>query len=161
MNWLTSPLAATVVVFAVLASLAIPLRRLTTDRVGVLLPMAAVEAGGRERDGNGRPFSGVLRVRLLVPAESLVVTTTDGEELWRAGALASGEHEVDAEFLLIGNALELLVEADFGDATGDTALFLTVLPDGVGEITHYAIGTGRIDDVLLYEWNLNEKEMTR
>ena len=153
MNWFTSPLAATVVVCAVLAALAIPLRRLTTDRVVVGLPAASGMAGVRQHDGHAHEFSGVLRVRLLAPVASLAVTTTEGGVLWRAGALEAGEHEADSEFLLIDNALELLVEADFGESSADSALFLTVLPDGLSGITHYLIGSGRIDDVLFYEWN--------
>lgn len=158
MKWLTSPLAATVVVCAVLAALAIPLRRLTTDRVAVEAPVAAVMAAGdRDQQGHGHVhgFSGVLRVRLLEPAASLRVAATGGAVLWDAGALEAGEHAVDAELRLIDDALELHVEADFGDAAGDTALFLTVLPDGVEEQTHYAIGSGRIDEILFYEWDLH------
>lgn len=157
MNWLSSPLAATVVVCATLAALAIPLRRLTTDRVAVERPVVAVvdPSGGHDPHGHGHAFSGVLRVRLLEPVVSFKVATTEGVLLWEADALEAGEHGVDAEFLLIDDALELHVEADFGDGQGDSALFLTVLPDGVEEVTHYAIGSGQIDEILFYEWDLH------
>jgi len=153
MNWLSSPLAATVVVCATLGGLAIPLRMLTTDRVVAVMP--SLELTG-DRRGHDHEFRGTLRVRLLADVESLFVRTTDGDMLWNAGKLEAGEHEVDAGFPLIDDALELRVEADFGDLADDTALFLTVLPDGVEEKTHYAIGAGRIEEVLHYEWDLHK-----
>jgi len=157
MNWFSSPLAATAVVCAILAALAIPLRSLTTHRVAVALPIAETSVTTADHGpGHVHAFSGVLRVRLLKAAESLKVSTTDGKVLWDAAHLAAGEHETDAEFLLIDDALELLVEADFGGVADDTALFITVLPDGVQEITHYAIGSGNIEDILSYEWDLHQ-----
>lgn len=150
MNWLTSPLAATAVVCLVLAMLAVPLRSLTTGRDEVQLRVP----GGQLDAGDAARFSGVLRVRLLAPVVSLRVGTTEGELLWAAGELGAGEHEVDVGFSLFDNALELLVDADFGAIEEDTALFITVLPDGVEEQTQYVIGAGRIDEVLFYEWDL-------
>lgn len=156
MNWFTSPLAATVVVCAALAALAIPLRRLTTDRVVVAVPLVGMAASHDDHGpGHVHAFPGVLRIRLLAPAKSLKVSTTDGKILWESQSIAAGEHEGDADFLLIDDALELLVEAAFEEAIGDTALFLTVLPDGVQEQTHYAIGSGNIDEILFFEWELH------
>lgn len=154
MNWLSSPLVATAVVCAILTALAIPLRRLTTDRVAVETPVTSVESASTHH-GHTHAFPGMLRLRLLAPAESVEVTTTDGTVLWSARRLNAGEHEMNTDFLLIDDALELLVTATFDHAAGDTALFLTVLPDGVHEQTHYAIGSGRIDEILFFEWQLH------
>jgi len=156
MNWLSSPLAATVVVCATLGGLAIPLRKLTTDRIVLAVPVAEVKAAhGHHAHDHVHEFRGVLRVRLLADAAAFRVGTTDGTVLWDAGALEAGEHEADVDLLLIDDALELLVEADFADGEGDTALFLTVLPDGVEEVTHYAIGSGHVEEVLHYAWDLH------
>jgi hypothetical protein len=156
MKWLTSPLAATVVVVLVLAALAVPLRRLTAGHPAATAPVATVAPASDDHgDGHVHDFDGVLRVRLLAPAASCKITTTTGDVLWQAGPLEPGEHDVDADIRLVDDALELHVEADFGDATLDTALFLTVLPDGIEEQTRYAIGSGVIDEVLFYEWDLH------
>ncbi len=156
MNWLSSPLAATIVVCATLAALSIPLRRLTTDRVVVELPVVDMVVDHSDHGpGHEHAFPGVLRLRLLAAADSVKVSTTGGITLWEEANLEAGEHEVDADLLLIEDALELLVEVDFGDLADDTAIFLTVLPDGVNEKTHYAIGSGRIEDILFFEWDLH------
>ena len=152
MNWLTSPLAATAVVFAVLAMLAVPLRQLTTNRAVLQVQTAQIGVHDGPADDH---VSGVLRVRLLKPAVSVAVVTTGGVTLWRADGLGAGEHEMRVRFFLDDGAIELFIEADFGDADGDTAVFLSVLPDGLQGITHYAIGSGRLDDLMIFEWNLN------
>jgi len=157
MKWHTSPLAATAVVALVLAALAIPLHRLTTGRVVMAVPTPAASATTGDPHGAGHvhEFDGVLRVRLLAAAESLTVATTAGDVLWQTAALDPGEHETDVGILLVDDALELHIEAAFGEMAGDTALFLTVLPDGIEEKTHYAIGSGIIDEILFFEWDLH------
>jgi len=156
MNWLSSPLAATIVVCATLAALAIPLRRLTTDRLVVELPVVDMVVDHSDHGpGHVHAFPGVLRLRLLTAAHSMKVSTTGGKTLWEAASLEAGEHEVDADLLMIDDELELLVEVNFGDLAGDTAIFLTVLPDGVDEKTHYAIGSGRIEEILNFQWDLH------
>lgn len=154
MKWLSSPLAATVAVCAVLVVIAIPLRKLTSGRLMLAVPTLAL---GRDANGHSHThdFEGTLRVRLLNDAKSLHVRTTDGKLLWNATDLVAGEHEANVDLRLVDDTLELLVEAGFGELAGDTALFLTVLPDGVEEITHYAIGSDRIDEVLHYKWDLH------
>jgi hypothetical protein len=156
MNWLSSPLAATAVVLAILAALAIPLRKLTAERVVSSVSVPTVEISGNSHGhGHVHEFPGVLRVRLLDAAESLQVRTVEGVVLWEAANLGAGEHEVDADLLLIDDALELFVKADFGVGSRDTALFLTVIPEGVEEMTHYAIGSGSVEEVLHFEWDLH------
>lgn len=152
MNWLSSPLAATAVVCTILAVLAIPLRKLTAERVA--LPVPTVEISGNAH-GHGHDFHAVLRVRLLDNAQSLHVRTTEGVVLWEAGNLKAGEHEVETNLLLTDDALELILKADFGADSRETALFLTIMPEGVEEITHYALGAGSIEEVLHFEWDLH------
>ncbi len=98
---------------------------------------------------------GVLRVKLLVPAKSLRVSTTSGDLLWQVVNPPAGESDSEVNLLLVDDGLELLVEADFGDATGETALFLTVLPDGVEEQTRYAIGSAQVEEIFSYSWDLH------
>ena len=51
------------------------------------------------------------------------------------------------------NGLDLTLQADFGEASPETAGFLTVMPDGYEDQTRYAIGTGRLEETLRYEWH--------
>jgi hypothetical protein len=156
MIWFSSPLAATLVVCAILAALAMPLRKLTAGRVVVSLP--TVELSG-DADEHGHEhvheFPGILRLRLLNDAASLDVRSSEGAVLWEARDLAAGEHEVDVDLRLIDDALELFVKVDYGADARETAFFLTVLPEGVEELTHYAIGKGHVEEVLHFEWDLH------
>jgi hypothetical protein len=152
MSWLASPLIATFVVCAGLSAIAVPLRELTSrDR-----PVSASESSSTHPENNRiHEIRCVLRIKLLVPAKSLRVSTTNGDLLWQMANLPAGESDSEVNLLLVDAALELLVEADFGDAAGETALFLTVLPDGVEEQTRYAIGAGKVDEIFSYEWELD------
>lgn len=152
MSWLSSPLTATAVVCAGLTAISFPLRELTSGNHRAPLTGAAVVSNDEE---HVHEMPGVLRVRLLSDASSLRVTTTDGDVLWEAENLAAGEEETEVDLRLIDDALELRVEADFGDHQADTALFLTVLPDGIEEQTRYAIGSVGMDEILHYEWHLH------
>jgi len=152
MSWLSSPLTATAVVCAGLTALSFPLRELTSGshRVSVTVPAEVSNDADHIHE-----MPGVLRVKILSDIVSLRVTTTDGDVLWEAENLAAGEEETEVDLRLIDDALELRMEADFGDHQADTALFLTVLPDGIEEQTRYAIGSGSVDEILHYEWHLH------
>ncbi len=153
MSWLSSPLAATAIVCAGLAALSLPLRELTsTSRQAAAA--ASKPAGAPSGQDHPHEMTGVLRLRLLSPARSLRISTTDGRLLWNAENPAAGEMETDASFELHEDALELRIQADFGPADGDTALFLTVMPDGIEEQTRHAIGSGMVDEILHYNWDI-------
>ncbi len=155
MSWLSSPLTATVVVCAGLAVIAVPLRKLTSKENRTLIHLAAPVSDDEHDHDHVHETLGILRIKLLAPVKSLRVTTTDGDLLWEVENLSAGEDEVDVDLLLIDDALELRVEADFGEGTEDTALFLTVLPDAIEEQTRYAIGSGSVDEIFYYEWELH------
>ena len=154
MSGLTSPLMATLVVCAGMAAIAVPLRELTSrDHVSVAGVSGGEENSYAHGDDYGQDISGFLRIKLLAPAKSLRVSTTDGDLLWNAEHLPAGESQTEADLVLIEDSLELLVEVNFGDEGDETAFFLTVLPDGVEEQTCYAIGSGRVEEILNYEWD--------
>lgn len=152
MSWLVSPLMATLVVCAGLSAIAVPLHELTSrDR-----PVSVDESSSNLLENDHvHEMRGVLRVKLLVPAKSLRVSTTSGDLLWQVVNPPAGESDSEVNLLLVDDGLELLVEADFGDATGETALFLTVLPDGVEEQTRYAIGSAQVEEIFSYSWDLH------
>ena len=144
-RWLASPLAGTAGVLAALSLLAIPLRQLTSARRPLAAPaMAAAAAPGG--------IHSVLRLRLLAPATRVVVTTAAGTKLLDRCDLVAGESEHDAVLPLVAGGIDLALRADFSAGGTETAVFLTVMPDGYEDQTRFGIGRGRIDEPLRYEW---------
>jgi len=144
---LHSPLAGTAGVLAALGLLAIPLRHLTSH--GQPLPAHVNPAGPTKLVAT----PAVLRLQLLTPARSIRVTTEDGASLLHLTNVAPGESEHDASLPLRDGNLDVLLEADLGDSPSDTAVFLTVLPDGREQQTRYAIGNGTLREPLRYAWH--------
>jgi len=144
-RWLASPVAATACVLSGLSLLAIPLRRLTS---APQLPAALAEAATAR--ANNLPA--VLRLRLLGPAQRVTLTTAEGVCLFDARELSAGVTEHDARLPMGDGVVEIVVRADFG-GSAETAVFLTVMPEGHEDQTRYVIGTGRIDEPLRYEWH--------
>ena len=127
-----------------LALLAIPLHRLTSSPP-TLQPVAATAVTDA-----GTP--GLLRLKLLTPASRLRLTTPDGATLLELTDAAAGESEHDVMLPLHDGHLELTLEAEFAPNTSDTAVFLTVMPDGREDQTRYLIGSGLVAGPLTYEW---------
>ncbi len=146
LRWLTSPLAGTAGVIAGLCLISIPLRQLTSaPPVAAVMPAAALVAGDE--------IPAVLRVKLLAPAKRLRLADSDGTTLLDAMNLEAGESEHDAALRFTDGELDIILHADFGDATAETAVFLTVMPDGREEQTRYATGSGVLEETLRYEWH--------
>jgi len=145
-RWLASPLAGTACVLAGLSLLAIPLRKLTSAE-----PPPAVRA--TQTGASPGAIPAVLRLRLLAPAIRLVVTTAAGGMLLDMRDLSAGESEHDAMIAFGDGGLDLTLQADFGGTDTETAVFLTVMPDGYVDQTRYVIGTGRMKEPLRYEWH--------
>lgn len=145
LRWLTSPLAGTAGVLAGLCLISIPLRKLTSAP-----PVAAVMPAGPVVAGDAIPA--VLRLKLLAPARMLRLETTDGGTLLDKKDLDAGESEHDVALRFTDNECEIGLVADFGDQASETAVFLTVMPDGYEEQTRYATGSGVLEETLRYEW---------
>ena len=144
--WLASPLAGTAAVLAGLGLLAIPLRNLTSAEPVAMAPAApAARASGKS--------PAVLRLRLLAPAQRVTLQTAAGTILLDLRNPPAGESEHAAAIPFEGDGLDLTLQADFGEAGPETAVFLTVMPDGYEDQTRYAIGTGRLEETLRYEWH--------
>lgn len=145
-RWLASPLTGTAGVLVALSLLAIPLRKLTSDT-----PVPAARTVPAVVSLTEIPA--VLRLKLLTPASRITLKTADGKVLLAQEALAAGESEHDAVIPFGGQVAELTLTADFGDAGSESAVFLTVMPDGFEDQTRYAIGSGVIEETLRYDWN--------
>lgn len=142
-RWLASPLAGTAGVLAGLCLIAIPLRKLTSA------PPAPASA---PPETSAAEIPSVLRVKLLAPAKRLIVKTPDGAVLLDKPQPTAGESEHDAVIHFDDGGLDLVLAADFGDSPAETAVFLTVLPDGLEEQTRYATGSGLMEETLRFEW---------
>jgi len=144
-RWLASPLAGTAGVLAGLCLISIPLRKLTSAP-----PLPAVRAAPAVVSATEIPA--VLRIKSLAPAKHLTLKTTDGTILLDALAADAGESEHDVALRFTDGELEIILHADFGDHPSETAVFLTVMPDGHEEQTRYATGSGVLEETLRYEW---------
>jgi hypothetical protein len=139
-------LAGTACVLAGLGLLAIPLRQLTTAHPLPVTPSAQVAAAEGE-------IHAVLRLRLLAPASRVTIKTAAGATVLDQRNLAAGESEHDAQIPLASDGLELELQADFNDDGTETAVFLTLMPDGYEDQTRYGIGRNHIDTPLRYDWH--------
>jgi len=144
---LHSPLAGTAGVLAALGLLAVPLLRLTSARPS---PPAQRSAAKPSTDDL---TPAVLRLKLLTPARSIRLKTEVGGILLDLTDQAAGESEYGTSLPIRNDALDLLLEADLGDAPSDTAVFLTVMPDGREGQTRYTIGSGALTQPLRFNWH--------
>ena len=143
-RWLGSPLAGTAGVLAGLCLIAIPLRQLTSALP--VKPSAQAQPSAAE-------IPAVLRVKMLAPAKRLLVKTPEGNILLDMLQPPAGESEHDAVLHFDDGGLDLVLTADYGDSTAETAVFLTVMPDSREEQTHYATGSGLLEETLRYQWH--------
>lgn len=147
-RWLSSPLVGTAAVLAGLFLLAIPLRKLTSaPPVPQVMPAAAMVSSTE--------IPAVLRVKLLVPVLSLTLKTPDGDIVLEMKGAVAGESEHDALVRFTDDEIGLQLVADFGDEAAETAVFVTVMPDGYEERTAYATGSGKLEEDLRFDWRHN------
>lgn len=145
-----SPLFGTAMVMVVLGLLAIPLRELTSAGRAA---EAATRAAAPTADASASAsVSGVIRFRLLRAAESLELQSDHGELLWKSGPASAGETETELALPMQEGECVLRLRASFPDDGGETAVFVTVLPDGIEERSAYAIGSGEIEERLVFSW---------
>ena len=144
LRWLASPLTGTVGVLTGLGLISIPLRQLTSARPVVVPPAAVVVESAKETPA-------VLRLKLLAPAEHVIVETADARKLLDLTNQAPGESEHDVAIPFEDGKAELTVRIDLGGT--ETAAFFTLMPDGYEDQTRYVTGTGEITETLNYEWH--------
>lgn len=144
-RWFASPLAGTAVVFACLAVIAVPLSRLTGG-AAVVAPAGVPRSPSAEADR----VPAVVRVKLLDPADRLEIVSVDGAVLLRLDAPAAGESEHDIVVPIDAGVVELQVRVACG--SDETAVFVTLMPDGREEQTRYLTGAGDLEDTLRFEW---------
>ena len=143
---LNSPLTGTVGVLAGLGLLAIPLHHLTSTPPAPTVVQAATPATANA----GTPA--LLRIKLLTPASLIRLKTEDGGTLLELTNVPTGESEHNVTLPSPNDPLELMLEAQLDASPADTAVFLTIMPDGREEQTRYLIGTGTVAEPLRYTW---------
>lgn len=141
---LTSPLSATAGVLVGLALLAIPLRQLTSAPAVPVPTAVSTKASDAVRTW--------LKLKLLTPAKSVTLSNPAGQVIWKLAETPAGDVENDIEIQLAEGTLDLTLNVDFGDHSAETAVFLTLLPDGLEEQTRHAIGSGSLDESLHFAW---------
>jgi hypothetical protein len=144
-RWLASPLTGTAGVLVCLCLVSIPLRRLTSAAPVVMQPATVVPAAGE--------IPAVLRLKLLAPAKRLSLQNGSGKILLDLRDLTAGEFEHDVALGFADDEIDILLHADFSGHQSETAVFLTVIPDGHEELTRYATGNGMLEETLRYEWH--------
>ena len=142
-RWLASPLTGTAGVLAGLCLLAVPLRKLTSATAPARDPAPA---------RSSTEIPAVLRLKLLAPARSVRLTAGNGVVLLDLANPTAGESGHDAVIPFTGGGVDIGLRADFGDGASETAVFLTVLPDGYEEKTCYTTGAGLLEETLRYDW---------
>ena len=145
-RWLHSPLAGTACVLACIATLAIPLKWLTSASEPQLPAVA------QALEPKDETLPALLRLRLLNAAKRVVVSDAEGIVLWEIVDAEPGETEHDARLRLSDHELELRLQVEFADGKNESAAFFTVMPDAHEEKTAYAIGKGQLEETLRYEW---------
>ncbi len=144
-RFLTSPLAATVGVLAGLGMMVIPLRQLTSAPPMPTVKPPAVSAT--------TVVPAWLTLKLLAPAKSVMLKTAAGQVLWALAETPVGDVESQAGLPLDQGGLDLMLTVVFHEASSETAVFLTLAPDGLEEQTRHAIGSGRIEEPLRFTWS--------
>jgi hypothetical protein len=138
---LASPLTATAGVMAGLALIALPMLRLTS---------AAPEPPPVAIADDAAHANAVLRLHTLVPLREIVIADAAGGTLLRLQDTPAGESEHDVALEIIHGGLDL--ELAVAGATVETAVFVTLMPDGREELTRHSIGSGDFHDILRYDW---------
>lgn len=146
-----SPLFGTAIVMVVLGLLAIPLRDLTgSDRA--LPPAAGGAAGVSAASDVGDSTPAVARLRLLREALSIELRSDDDKLLWKAAKVSAGETEAEIPLVITDGGAVLRLCAEFAGDGAETAVFVSVFPDGLEERSAHAIGGASINDRLVYRW---------
>lgn len=140
---LGSPLFGTVGVVAGLALLAIPLRQLTSARPVERTVIHEIPPASHE-------VPAVMRLKLLDPVEKLRIETLDGKLLLEAATTAAGEAEHDVLVPILKGNADLRVSMQAGEQ--ETAVFITLMPDGHEDRTLYLTGSGPLEEILHFEW---------
>lgn len=143
LRWMGSPLFGTAGVVAGLALLAIPLRQLTSARPVERTAIPEASAPSQESPA-------VMRLKLLDPVARLRIETLDGKPLFESPTAAAGETEHDIRLPLLQGSADLRVSMEAGDS--ETALFITLMPDGREDRTRFLTGSGPLEEVLHFEW---------
>lgn len=144
-RWFASPLAGTAAVLAALGLLAIPLHHITSRAAEPASPPPMVRMATDE-------VAAVLRLHLLAPASHVRIIAEDGKVLLDASDLDAGESEHDAMLRLSANKTDLTLLVEMADTDSETAVFLTVMPDGREDQTRHIIGSDTLVETLHYAW---------
>lgn len=139
-----SPLAATAGVILGMTAIAIPLRHLTSGASG---PVAKAPGIGTQA-----LTPAWISLRLLAPVKSASLQTSNGEVIWKIHAIPADEIEIRKALPLVKYRLELILNVEWVEPTAESAVFLSIEPDGLERSTQYLIGSGSARELLVFTW---------
>jgi hypothetical protein len=144
-----SPLFGTAIVLVVLGLLAIPLHRLTGSEPAAFASGAGGSTAG-SMEASATPA--IARIRLLRDARSIELRSDDDTLLWKAENVPAGETEAEVRLGMMEQEAVVRLRAEFADDGAETAVFVTLLPDGLEERSAHAIGRGSLSERLVFTW---------
>lgn len=159
---LQTPLTGTALVLISLSAVAALLLNVTqpSDQLDSLPASGLAAEHGHDGEGGAgvsdADTSACLRLRLLAPAERLTLRGADGRVLLDLEQVAAGESEHDLAVPVAGGEVSLRLEARFSQLAGETAVFLTLLPDALDERSAYLVGTSPMSGTVAFSWQGRE-----
>lgn len=155
-----TPLSGTAAVVLILALIAMLLLRVTQPTAAP--PKAPSIPLPSEEHATGSHFpherlSAVVRLRLLTNASRLTLSDEAGRALLALHDLPAGESEHEIQLPMAMGQASLILEADFPQLAGETAVFITLMPDHHEDRSAHAIGGQTMRDTLQFVWDSEEE----
>lgn len=141
-----SPLYTTFGILACLFLAWLPLRALTSH---------SGTASAAPADNTDSPAATQLvaaRLHLLADAEFIALRTPSGSEILAAAPFPAGRHDLSLPLAPPRDTGEIVIEASFPSLAGETAVFLTLSPDGLPDASAHTIGGATFTRLLEFDW---------
>lgn len=143
-KFIRSPLAATAGVVLGMTLIAMPLHHLTSDPAA-----AAPQAPGDDTQALTPAW---ISLRLLAPVKSATLQTSNGDTIWKLGTSPAGEVEIRKPLPLVNHRLELILHIEWIEPSAESAVFISIEPDGLEQSTQYIIGSNTARELLTFIW---------
>lgn len=141
-----SPLYTTVGILACLFLAWFPLRALTYHSG------TAPAAPADDTDSPAATQLVAARLHLLADAEFVALRDPSGSEILAATPFPAGRHDLSLPLTPPPDTGEIVIEASFRELEGETAVFLTLSPDGLPDASAHAIGGASFTRLLEFDW---------
>lgn len=141
-----SPLYTTFGILVCLFLAWFPLRALTSHS------SPAPPAPADDTDSPAATQLVAARLHLLADAEFIALRTPSGSEILAATPFPAGRHDLILPLAPPPDTGEIVIEARFTGLAGETAVFLTLSPDGLPDASAHTIGGDSFTRLLEFDW---------